>query len=223
MFPVKFSLFLLLIFPMCTFEMCTDGTPQECQDAEFVPGSNLAGEGFDISSMERKGAFVLDMNQWKRENKSCTLCTNPYMDNRRQKLPLSVVDWRAKHSCSSKVSSQIYKSSESLVESTTSSVQNNWKVGLSIPLTADLMLAGSHSKVAGYSMEKTKSDKFSFTTQGLSCEYYRLASVLKHPQLHSPATLMTGMDLCDFCGCYFVGKFLFFFSPMSGHGLRSIW
>uniref|UniRef100_A0A3P9M6K0 Perforin 1.9 n=1 Tax=Oryzias latipes TaxID=8090 RepID=A0A3P9M6K0_ORYLA len=219
MFPVKFSLFLLLIFPMCTFEMCTDGTPKECLEAEFAPGSNLAGEGFDITSMERKGAFVLDTNQWKRENKACTLCTNPYMDNRRQKLPLSVVDWRATHSCSSKVSSQIFKSSESLVESTTSSVQNDWKVGLNIPFKANLMLAGSHSKVAGYSMEKTKSDKFSFTTQGLSCEYYSyrvskaptlqkdfLDSVKQLPKTYNPQSKDNYYHLIDTFGTHYITK-----------------
>uniref|UniRef100_A0A3B3HSW3 Perforin 1.9 n=1 Tax=Oryzias latipes TaxID=8090 RepID=A0A3B3HSW3_ORYLA len=219
MFPVKFSLFLLLIFPMCTFEMCTDGTPKECLEAEFAPGSNLAGEGFDITSMERKGAFVLDTNQWKRENKACTLCTNPYMDNRRQKLPLSVVDWRATHSCSSKVSSQIFKSSESLVESTTSSVQNDWKVGLNIPFKANLMLAGSHSKVAGYSMEKTKSDKFSFTTQGLSCEYYSyrvsktptlqndfLDSVKQLPKVYNPQSKNNYYHLIDTFGTHYITK-----------------
>uniref|UniRef100_H2L9L8 Perforin 1.9 n=1 Tax=Oryzias latipes TaxID=8090 RepID=H2L9L8_ORYLA len=219
MFPVKFSLFLLLIFPMCTFEMCTDGTPKECQEAEFAPGSNLAGEGFDITSMERKGAFVLDMNQWKRENKACTLCTNPYMDNRRQKLPLSVVDWRATHSCSSKVSSQIFKSSESLVESTTSSVENNWKVGLSFGAISNLMLAGSHSKVAGYSMQKTKSDKFSFTTQGLSCEYYSyrvskaptlqkdfLDSVKQLPKVYNPQSKDNYYHLIDTFGTHYITK-----------------
>uniref|UniRef100_A0A8C7X8P1 Perforin-1 n=1 Tax=Oryzias sinensis TaxID=183150 RepID=A0A8C7X8P1_9TELE len=219
MFPVKFSLFLLLIFPMCTFEMCTDGTPKECQEAEFAPGSNLAGEGFDITSMERKGAFVLDMNQWKRDNEACTLCTNPYMDNRRQKLPLSVVDWRATQSCSSKVSSQIYKSSESLVESTTSSVQNNWKVGLSFGAISNLMLAGSHSKVAGYSMEKTKSDKFSFTTQGLSCEYYSyrvskaptlqndfLESVKQLPKVYNPQSKDNYYHLIDTFGTHYITK-----------------
>uniref|UniRef100_A0A3P9M6W4 Perforin 1.9 n=1 Tax=Oryzias latipes TaxID=8090 RepID=A0A3P9M6W4_ORYLA len=219
MFPVKFSLFLLLIFPMCTFEMCTDGTPQECQEAEFAPGSNLAGEGFDITSMERKGAFVLDMNQWKRENKSCTLCTNPYMGNKRQKLPLSVVDWRATLSCSSKVSSKIYKSSESLVESTTSSVENNWKVGLSFGAISNLMLAGSHSKLAGYSMEKTKSDKFSFTTQGLSCEYYSyrvskaptlqkdfLDSVKQLPKTYNPQSKNNYYHLIDTFGTHYITK-----------------
>ncbi|RVE69901.1 hypothetical protein OJAV_G00082350 [Oryzias javanicus] len=207
MFPVKRSLFLLLFFPTCTFELCTDGTPKECQDAGFAPGSNLAGEGFDITSMERKGAFVLDMNQWKRKDQACTLCSNPYMKNRKQKLPLSVVDWRPTHSCNAKVSSRIYKSSESLVKSTTSLIENNWKVDLDLTnkdKSGSLMFAGTHSKLAGYSMDKTKSDKFSFTTQGASCEYYSyrvskaptiqkefLDSVNQLPKVYNPQSKAT--------------------------------
>lgn len=167
---------LMLSLPQCTHQSCTDGTPKQCQDAEFAPGTNFAGEGFDITSMERKGAFVLDMNQWKRKDKTCTLCSNPYLENKRQKLPLSVVDWRAKQSCSMKVSSELHRSSESLVSSSTSSVDTNWQTNLDVNVgekSGALMLAGTNSKLADYSMEKTKNDKFSFTSQSMSCEYYR--------------------------------------------------
>ncbi|XP_024127703.1 perforin-1-like [Oryzias melastigma] len=219
MLPVKCSLFLLLFFPKCTFELCTDGTPKECQDAEFAPGSNLAGEGFDITSMEGKGAFVINMNQWKRNDQACTLCSNPYMDNRKQKLPLSVVDWRAKRSCSSKVSSKVYKSSESLMESTTSSIENNWKMGLNFGSASNLMLAGTHSKLAGYSMDKTKSDKFRFTTQSVSCEYYSyrvsntptlqkefLDSVNQLPKVYSPQSKNSYYHLIDTFGTHYITK-----------------
>ncbi|XP_041831027.1 perforin-1-like isoform X2 [Melanotaenia boesemani] len=177
---------LLLYFPPCSYQSCTEGTPKQCQDAEFAPGSNLAGEGFDITKMERKGAFVLDMNLWKRKDKTCTLCSNPYLENKKQKLPLSVVDWRAKQSCSATVSSKLHKSSESLVSSSSSSVENNWKANLDVDVggkSASLMLAGTHSKLAEYSMEKTKNDKFSFTSNSISCEYYSYR-VSNTPKLH---------------------------------------
>jgi perforin 1 len=75
-----------------------------------------------------------------------------------------------------KLSSSTYRSSEALVTSSSSSVTNDWKVNLDLATagnTASLMLAGTDSKLAQYSMEKTKSDKFSFTSQSISCEYYR--------------------------------------------------
>ncbi|XP_030592169.1 perforin-1-like [Archocentrus centrarchus] len=177
---------LMLSLPPCTHQSCTEGKPKECADAEFAPGTNLAGEGFDITKMERKGAFVLDMNLWKRKDKTCMLCSNPYLENKMQKLPLLVVDWRAKQSCSARVSTKLHKSSESLVSSSVSSVENNWKTDLEVEVkgkSASVMLAGTNSKVAEYSMEKTKSDKFSFTSQSVLCEYYSYR-VSNTPKLH---------------------------------------
>lgn len=157
-------------------QSCTQGKPQECLDAEFAPGSNLAGEGFDITKLEPKGAFVIDMNQWQNKDNTCTLCSNPYLDNKKQKLPLSVVDWRSQSSCSQQVASSLHQSSESLVTSSSSLVDNNWQVNLDLNFgskSGSLMLAGTHSKLAEYSMAKTKNDKFSFTSQSTSCVYYR--------------------------------------------------
>ena len=167
---------LMLSLPQCTYQSCEEGKPEECLDAEFAPGTNLAGEGFDITKLERKGAFVIDTNLWKRKDKRCTLCRNPYLENKKQKLPLSVVDWRAKQSCNANVASTVYRSSEALVTSSISSVDNNWQANLDVQGVkrgGSLMLAGSQSKLADYSMEKTKNDKFSFTSQSMSCEYYR--------------------------------------------------
>ncbi|XP_039541571.1 perforin 1.9 [Pimephales promelas] len=172
---------LLLHLPPPTSPACFLGKEAECQDADFAPGSDLAGEGFDITKMERLGTFVIDMSKWELKNNTCNLCKNPFMQNKKQKLPVSVVDWRATQKCSRSVSSSVYESSESLVSSSSSSVENNWKVGLKIGNVVNdmsLMLAGTNSKVAEYSMMKTKKDKFSFIKQSASCEYYsyRIAS-----------------------------------------------
>lgn len=166
----------LLALPRGALPACTEGTVAECAEAEFAPGTNLAGEGFDITRMERKGAFVLNMNLWKRRDRRCMLCTNPYLEQQRQKLPLAVVDWRPQQSCSSKVSSRLHRSSESLVASSSSSVENDWKANLQVDAgrkSSSLMLAGTQSKLAEYSMDKSKSDRFSFTSLGMTCSYYR--------------------------------------------------
>lgn len=167
---------VMLSLPRSTFQSCSQGTPEECLDAEFAPGTNLAGEGFDITKLERKGAFVIDTSQWKHKDETCTLCTNPYLENKKQKLPLSVVDWRTKNSCSMQITSTLHRSSESLLKSSSFSVDNNWQSNLEFNKgnkAASMMLAGTQSKLAEYSMEKTKNDKFSFTSQSTSCTYYR--------------------------------------------------
>ncbi|XP_044037000.1 perforin-1-like [Siniperca chuatsi] len=213
---------LMLSLPQYTYQSCTEGTPRQCLDAEFAPGTNLAGEGFDITRMERKGAFVLDMNQWKRKDKTCTLCSNPYLENKKQKLPLSVEDWRPKQSCSMEVASKLHRSSESLVSSSSSLVENNWQVNLDFnvgKIGGSLMLAGTHSKLADYSMEKTKNDKFSFTSQSMSCEYYsyRVSStpklhrefrkaVKQLPKIYSPEFKQRFYKLIDNFGTHYISK-----------------
>ncbi|XP_068584117.1 perforin-1-like isoform X2 [Cebidichthys violaceus] len=191
-------------------------------DAEFAPGTNLAGEGFDITKLERKGAFVLNMNQWKRKDKTCTLCSNPYLENKKQKLPLSVVDWRPKQSCSMKVATTLHRSSEALVSSSSSSVENNWNVNLDVNVgekSGSVMLAGTNSKLAEYSMEKTKNDKFSFASHSMSCEFYsyRVSSnaklhrefqkaVKQLPKMYSPENKQQFYKLIDNFGTHYVTK-----------------
>ncbi|KAF5894975.1 perforin-1-like, partial [Clarias magur] len=162
--------------PPPTSQACFKANESLCDSVDFAPGSDLAGEGFDITTMQRKEAFVIDMSSWLQKDKTCTLCKNPYMGGQKQKLPVSVVDWRPSRKCKIKVSSSVYESSESLVSSSTSSLKNNWKIGLDISTMrggGSLMLAGTNSKLAEYSMAKTKKDKFSFTSHTFSCGYYR--------------------------------------------------
>ena len=167
---------LLLPLLQRSRQSCLEGTASQCKNADFPPGINLAGEGFDITKLARKGAFVIDLKRWELKDKTCTLCTNPFMEGKKQKLPLSVTDWRTNQHCKMKLSSSMYRSSESLVTSSASSVTNDWKMNLDVSLvsnSASYMMAGTDSKLAEYSMAKTKSDKFSFTSQSISCEYYR--------------------------------------------------
>ncbi|XP_035255270.1 perforin-1-like [Anguilla anguilla] len=177
---------LLLSLSPPTSQSCSTGSASECKEAELAPGTNLAGEGFDITKMKRKGAYVIDLSDWKRKDKTCTICRNPYLEGKLQKLPLSVVDWRPNHHCSVKVASSLYQSSEALVSASSNSVENNWKSNLDVSVKkvqGSLMMAGSHSKLAEFSMEKTKKDKFSFTSHQVSCLYYSYR-VSSNPRLH---------------------------------------
>ncbi|XP_028670832.1 perforin-1-like [Erpetoichthys calabaricus] len=166
---------------------CTTGTPNECKEADFVPGYNLAGEGFDVVKMQRKGSYVINTNDWKKKDRTCTICKNSLMDNAMQKLPLSMIDWRVAPLCNNKLSSTVYQSSESLVSSSTSSIENNWKVELNIKVKPELegrlMIGGTQSKLSEYTMEKSKSDKYAFTSHEVSCRYYSYR-VVAEPKLH---------------------------------------
>ncbi|XP_042248132.1 perforin-1-like [Thunnus thynnus] len=164
------------------------GTPQQCQEAQFVPGYNLGGEGFDIVTMKRKGAYVIDTETWKLGNGTCRLFINSYMEGKKQKVPAAVVDWRTLPKCNSMVSSVVYGSVETLVNDSTSSVSNDWKIGLNVPVnpttTVNVGLGGSHSRESAFGMKKSKEDHYTFLKHSVHCDFYRYRMATKSPLSH---------------------------------------
>uniref|UniRef100_A0A3Q2ZWH8 Perforin 1.2 n=1 Tax=Kryptolebias marmoratus TaxID=37003 RepID=A0A3Q2ZWH8_KRYMA len=138
-------------------------SPQECKKATFVPGYNLGGEGFDIVTMERKGAYVIDTETWNLGNGSSINQSNFICIN--QKVPVAVADWRNLPKCNMQISSTLYDSVETMVKDSTSSV-SNWTIGLDIPVklsvTVGVSFGGSHSRTALFGMTKSKHDRYSF-------------------------------------------------------------
>ncbi|KAJ7314138.1 hypothetical protein JRQ81_006076 [Phrynocephalus forsythii] len=169
--------FVLLLFPAIS-PQCQTAPRDQCQEyKDFVPGHNLVGEGFDITTLEKKGAKVLDMNQWQNPDGTCVLCQNPLLEGKPfQKLPLAVADWEAKVMCQRKVHDSLQSSGISVVQETASDVKNDWKVGLDVQVKPEtrgqVSLAGSHSKVADFSVDKSSKDKYTFAKHEVSCSYY---------------------------------------------------
>nr|XP_006134430.1 perforin-1-like [Pelodiscus sinensis] len=63
-----------------------------------------------------------------------------------------------------------------MMESSSAVILNNWKVGLTVsvpPVGVWLGLAGSHSKLAQFVMQKSRQDKYSFISHEVSCHHYR--------------------------------------------------
>ncbi|KAK3565780.1 hypothetical protein QTP86_015041 [Hemibagrus guttatus] len=158
------------------------GTETECEKAPFVPGYNLAGEGFDVVSLRRKGAYVINVESHKYDNNTCTVCENRFQKGQMQKLPLAIVDWRPFSRCSKQLSSALYYSIDSLIKSSTSLTNNNWGVGLSLDDFGKAILGGSHSDIANFARWQQIMDKMTFALHEISCIYYSYR-VVNRPEL----------------------------------------
>ncbi|XP_042277964.1 perforin 1.5 [Thunnus maccoyii] len=186
----KFALFMLalpVILHVYGVQGCRIGSGSECENAPFVPGYNLAGEGFDVVRMRRTGAYVINVKGHLADNHTCTLCPNPFQNGKIQRLPAAVLDWRPFSRCSKQLSSALHHSVESLLRSSSSLVNNNWDLGLSLDDIGKAVMGGSRSDLAKFARSQHSVDKATFAIHEISCSYYsyRLAD---HPQLSTEFT-----------------------------------
>ncbi|XP_019352986.2 perforin-1 isoform X1 [Alligator mississippiensis] len=175
--PGAFILLLFLLVLPVTARYCHQATVKECKEhTAFVPGHGLVGEGFDITTLAQKGAYVVDVGRWERQSGTCTLCINTLQNRSLQRLPVAVDDWKVHGSCQKRVASYLHYSAVEVVQEASKAVENDWRVGLqvAIPLQAraQVALAGSCSKTAIFSMDKARQDKYSFASHEVSCQYY---------------------------------------------------
>ncbi|XP_039898733.1 perforin-1-like [Simochromis diagramma] len=96
---------------------CQTESQSQCESAPFVPGYNLVGEGFDLVTLRRPSAYVVNVRTYMTPDGDCTLCTNPLQGNRLQKVPVSIVDWRAFSQCNTDVDSSVHNSISLFVSS----------------------------------------------------------------------------------------------------------
>ncbi|XP_014880104.1 perforin-1-like [Poecilia latipinna] len=162
---------------------CQIGTQTECDAAPFVPGHNLVGEGFDIVTMERK-ADVIDVKTYLSPNKTCVLCTNPLQNDALQKISSSVLDWSASSQCNADIMSSYHTSASSLVQAYTSQDTNDWTFGLDVQkvlTSGKLDVGGTGSNTYKFASQRSKEDRYTFSTHSVACSHYGFILSSKPP------------------------------------------
>lgn len=173
-----FQLMFCLLSLLGSAAACRSGTPSECEKVPFVPGYNLAGEGFDVVKMRRKGAYLINVKTHLTDNGTCTLCENRFQGGQVQKLPAMVLDWRPFSRCSKQLSSALHHTVDSLVKSSSALINNNWGIDLNLHTYGKVLMGGSRSDIAKFARTQHNVDKATFALHEITCTYYR--SVMLH-------------------------------------------
>ncbi|XP_059518458.1 perforin-1 [Myotis daubentonii] len=180
---------LLLLLPTPAPAPCYTAARSECRSVlKAVPGSELVGEGVDVTSLKRSGSFPVDTESFLRPDGTCTLCRNTLKGGARQRLPLALTHWRAQGTgCQHHLVRAKASSTETVAKDAASNIRNDWRVGLDVnpkPSTsARVTVAGSHSKEANFAAEKTHQDQYSFSTDTMECRFYSV-HLVHSPPLH---------------------------------------
>lgn len=184
--PQSAPLLLALVLSAQLSRCCYVGSGPECEKAAFVPGHDLAGEGFDVVRLRRTGAYVINVKAHLTENHTCTLCPNRLQQGQIQRLPAAVLDWRPLSRCAKHLSSALHHSVDSLLRGSGSLVSNDWGLGLSLE-RSEAVLGGSRSDLAKFARSQHSVDRATFAIHEITCSYYsyRLAD---HPPLSAEFT-----------------------------------
>ncbi|XP_016522743.1 perforin-1-like isoform X2 [Poecilia formosa] len=141
------------------------------------------GQGFDIVTLERKRAHVIDVKTYLTARHSCIVCSNPLQNDVYQKLPSSVVDFHAIPRCNPEIHNSFHTSASSLVQAYTSQDTNDWTGGLEIEkfLLDNFDVGGTGSNTYKFVSQKIEEDRYTFSIHSVTCIHYGIVLSSKPP------------------------------------------
>uniref|UniRef100_A0A8C9F8C4 Perforin n=1 Tax=Pavo cristatus TaxID=9049 RepID=A0A8C9F8C4_PAVCR len=227
---LAFSILLLFHHLPTICPQCHHAIGKSCH-VPPVPGTDILGSGLDVTTMSLTEGQVLAIT--KPTSRHCVVCVDHLHKGRSLLLYTGVSKWRAGSKCQQRSSLATGSQSMRKLVAQTEKMAQNWRVGLEAALRpgvgVTLAMAGSHSRVAEFGMQKEREDRYSFASTELRCVHYWISASHKpRPSPHflhavrslpphfTPATAPDYADLLAAYGTHYIH------SAQLGGLLRSI-
>uniref|UniRef100_A0AAV2LGN0 MACPF domain-containing protein n=1 Tax=Knipowitschia caucasica TaxID=637954 RepID=A0AAV2LGN0_KNICA len=147
------------------------GTGEQCHAAPFVPGHHQLGRGFDVLSLQRKEAHLMDLKTNLTNQYKCTLLENLQQGGQLQKLPLSATGWRSFPKCPSEIHTSQMSSASQFIRAFINATISNFKRHMENSSTESWGTDYSYHKAA---LALEKQDTFTFAHYSATCIHYKL-------------------------------------------------
>ncbi|XP_075346780.1 perforin-1 [Mycteria americana] len=173
----------LWLLSLLSLQRCSPGTPQchrargDACAAPLAPGAQVLGWGLDVTTLSPAGGQVLLVGEVPAGPAGrCLLCPDPLAGGRPRRLPAGVAGWRAGRRCRQSVRVAAGSRAVGTVVAGTEKVAQGWRVGLGavVPpgVQGTLTVAGSHSRVAEFGLQRQREDRYAFASLEMHCVHY---------------------------------------------------
>ncbi|KAM6032680.1 perforin-1 [Theristicus caerulescens] len=175
----------LCLLALLALQRCSPGTPQchrargDACAAPPAPGTQALGWGLDVTTLSPASGQVLAVGDVPATAaaaaaRGCVLCPNPLDGGRPRRLPAGVGAWRAGRQCRQGMRVAAGSRAVGTVVAGAQEVARGWWVGLGAVVKPGgaLAVAGSHSRVAEFGLQRQREDRYAFASLQMRCVHY---------------------------------------------------
>uniref|UniRef100_A0A8C3BLP9 Perforin 1 n=1 Tax=Cairina moschata TaxID=8855 RepID=A0A8C3BLP9_CAIMO len=185
--PLLAFLTLLLLPP--SHPHCHRAVGRAC-DVPPVPGVDILGLGLDVTTLSPTEGQALDILGPPGTPKGpCVICRDPLQGGRPLRLPPGVAKWRVGNKLKWRTTVAEGTSAVGTMVAKAEEVARQWRVGLGVALKPGVRgavaVAGSHSRVAEFGMQRQREDRYGFASTEIHCvRYWISATTPPQPSPH---------------------------------------